>query len=68
MESTGRLVPEQARKLLELVEQTGLIEALRADLYARWKTTRDPAKWAEIAVAHELLDRAENELRAMTDG
>ena len=60
-------MPERARKLARLVEQTGLIEAVRADLYLRWCNSRDMDDWSEVLVAHTLLDRAEQILKDMTD-
>ncbi len=53
---------EAARQLMELIEETGLLEKIRADLYHDFLKT-DADAWPEIRRKLELLQTAEGNLR-----
>ena len=58
-----RASSDQVRQLKELIEETGLVEAIKSDLYDDFLKKQD--NWHDIRLKLEVLETAEQILRRM---
>ena len=56
--------PEQAKQLLEMIKEMGLVEEIEADIYRRWRRGNS-TDWIRVQAELDVLETAQKLLSRM---